>query len=133
VSQLERRHKTRGWLTRGFRSTTRHEPVDDARWIEVCHRDDLVEGLGRPVVIDGLALAVFVTDGDVVVLGNQCAHRDFPIDAGPVLDGCVSCPWHGWRFDLRTGDHLTSFGPRRGLPRYAAMVANDTVWVERTS
>jgi nitrite reductase/ring-hydroxylating ferredoxin subunit len=80
--------------------------------------------------VGGLALAVFATDGEVFAVANQCAHRDVPLDAGLVDAGCVSCPWHGWRFDLTTGEHLTSFGRRQGLLTYPVRIADNTVWVD---
>lgn len=83
------------------------------------------------MVVAGRQLAIFLTDGQVVAVDNQCPHQDVPLDEGLVEGGCVSCPWHGWRFDLTTGEHLTTFGRRRGLTRYRVMVADNQVWVER--
>jgi apoptosis-inducing factor 3 len=115
------------WRRRNDRSTTPRR--DD--WVALCRRDSLVEGRGRPVHVAGLALAVFLSDGQVYATHNQCPHREVPIDDGLVGDGCVSCPWHSWRFDLTTGEHLTAFGRRRGLATYPVLVADNTVWVER--
>jgi nitrite reductase/ring-hydroxylating ferredoxin subunit len=97
----------------------------------VCPLDRLREGEARSVDVGGLSLAVFLSEGRVFALGNRCAHRDFPLDEGTVQDGCVRCPWHGWRFDLATGEHITSFGRRRGLLTYPVRVENNTVWVQQ--
>jgi len=53
-----------------------------------------------------------------------------PIDDGAVSGGSVTCPWHGWRYDLRTGDLLTMFGRRPGLRAYPVEVKDDQVLVE---
>ena len=36
-------------------------------------------------------------------LHDQCAHAGGPLDEGMLVDGCVECPWHGSRFEIRTG------------------------------
>jgi hypothetical protein len=41
-------------------------------------------------------------DGARVRFGTACPHRGGPLDAAPVQDGCITCPWHGYRFDVRT-------------------------------
>jgi nitrite reductase/ring-hydroxylating ferredoxin subunit len=88
----------------------------------LCRFDQLVEGRGRPARAGDRYLAVFLVEGRVHVLDNQCLHVQSPIDGGPVIDNTVRCPWHGWAYDLETGAHLTSFGERPGLRSYAARV-----------
>ena len=70
----------------------------------------------------GIALIV-VDDGDAdpKVLADRCSHRGGPLSEGDVRDGCVTCPWHGSRFDLRSGE------VRRG----PAVVAQPTYQVRR--
>lgn len=109
---------------------TEVEAVGPGDWVAVCRKDSLLDGRGRSVIVDGLSLAVFLSDDQVFAFDNRCPHRDVPVDDGLAVDGCVSCPWHGWRFDLASGNHLTSFGPRHGLTPYPVIVANNTVWVE---
>jgi len=77
-----------------------------------------------------LYLAVFLVDGRIYVLENQCLHVQSPIDGGPIIDGAVRCPWHGWAYDLETGDLLTAFGNRPGLRTYEAMIDEGMVKVE---
>ena len=75
-------------------------------------------------------IAVFDLGATVVAVDNRCVHVGNPIDDGPVDKGCVTCPWHGWRYDLRTGEHLTVFGRRPGLRTYPVRVDGDDVLVE---
>ncbi len=42
-------------------------------------------------------------DGELFAHATQCPHRLGPLADAPVVAGCVSCPWHGYRFDVRTG------------------------------
>jgi phenylpropionate dioxygenase-like ring-hydroxylating dioxygenase large terminal subunit len=60
----------------------------------------------REVVVDGRAVRFLAT----------CPHLGGPLDVAPIDDGCVTCPWHGYRFDLRTGRSADG----RGLGLYLA-------------
>jgi nitrite reductase/ring-hydroxylating ferredoxin subunit len=57
----------------------------------------LVVGAGRD------AVRVIEADGALVAHAVVCPHLGGPLDAAPVCDGVVTCPWHGYRFDVRTG------------------------------
>jgi nitrite reductase (NADH) small subunit len=63
-------------------------------------------------------IALFDLGPRLVAVDNVCLHVGNPIDDGFVSGGCVTCPWHGWRYDLSTGEHLTTFGRRPGLRTY---------------
>jgi nitrite reductase/ring-hydroxylating ferredoxin subunit len=95
----------------------------------LCRTDQLVEGRGRPARVGNIYLAVFLVGGQVYVLDNQCVHVGSPIDGGPIVDGTVRCPWHGWAYDLESGAHLTSFGERPGLRAYRCRIEDGTVMV----
>ncbi len=62
----------------------------------------------------GREVALF-RKGDVVhAIDAQCPHRGGPLDGGDLEDDCVVvCPWHGWRFDIRTGKSPTHPGQVR--------------------
>ena len=95
----------------------------------MCRLDQLVEGRGRPVRAGGRYLAAFLTGGAVHVIDNVCLHVESPLDGGPVVDGTVVCPWHGWRYDLATGQLLTAFGPLPGVRAYPVTVEAGVVSV----
>ena len=84
----------------------------------LCRVDQLVEGRGRPARAGDRYLAVFLVDGRIHVLDNLCLHVGSPIDGGPVRDGVVLCPWHGWSYRLDDGALLTDAGDRPGLRTY---------------
>jgi len=98
-------------------------------WRAVCRRQDVPSDRGWPVRIGDAYIAVFAVDGEIRAVENRCLHVGNPLDDGAVSEGCVTCPWHGWRYDLRTGEHLTMFGRRRGLKTYPVRVEDDQVLV----
>jgi nitrite reductase (NADH) small subunit len=96
----------------------------------VCRRSDIPPGRGWPVRAGELRIAVFNTAAGLRAVENRCLHIGNPIDDGPVSGEVVTCPWHGWRYDLRTGQHLTVFGRRPGLRSFPVRLVGDEVQVE---
>jgi nitrite reductase/ring-hydroxylating ferredoxin subunit len=99
-------------------------------WLAACRLEDIPEDRGWPVRVGGHHLAVFRTEDGLFAVENQCLHVGNPLDDGYVSGGCVTCPWHGWRYDLRTGEHLTVFGRRRGLRTYPVRLEGDQILVK---
>ncbi len=73
------------------------------RWVEVAAADDLANDSAIEVVVEGQILAVFRNGGQLFALDGMCAHQGGPIAQGCVENGCVTCPWHGWQYELATG------------------------------
>lgn len=76
-------------------------------WVEVGRVEDVPLLEGRRVTIDGHRIAVFRTDDAVHALAADCPHAGGPLQDGLVADGCVTCPLHGWRFELSSGSPLS--------------------------
>jgi nitrite reductase/ring-hydroxylating ferredoxin subunit len=55
------------------------------------------------VEINGKALALFNIDGTFYAIDNTCLHRGGPLGEGEVEGDEVSCPWHGWQYNVKTG------------------------------
>lgn len=84
-------------------------------WTSLCDLDELEEGRGKYVEIDGFQLAVFLERGVVNVMDNNCPHAGGNLAAGVVRDGCAVCPWHLWAFHLHNGQ-------LRGAPGVAVTI-----------
>lgn len=77
-------------------------------WIDVLAASDIAEGTGKDVVVGESIVAVFRYEGELFALDALCSHQGGPIADGVIgrdLDGraCVTCPWHGWQYELKTG------------------------------
>lgn len=102
--------------------------MHDAIWTKVCSFAELHEDQGKPVVIDGRKLAVFLVDGSPCVVSDACPHGNALLSQGWVEDGTVECPLHQARFDLRTGRVLC--GPaKQDAQRFEACVRDGGVLV----
>jgi 3-phenylpropionate/trans-cinnamate dioxygenase ferredoxin component len=70
---------------------------------KVAEIKDLPPGTGASVDAGGRTLALFNVDGTLYALDNTCRHRGGPLGEGDLDGAIVTCPWHGWRYDVRTG------------------------------
>ncbi len=77
-------------------------------WTSLCQLDELIEGQGRYVEVDGFRLAVFLVEGEARVIDDICPHAGASLAQGFVDDGCVVCPAHFWTFRLDTGELCNS-------------------------
>lgn len=75
-------------------------------WTAVGRVEDIPLWEGRRVTVGEHRIAVFRTESGVHAVGADCPHADGPLQDGLVADGCVTCPLHGWRFSLLTGEQL---------------------------
>ena len=94
----------------------------------VCRVTDLSPRRGRQVVVEGRELAVFLVDGEVRAYDGLCPHLQGPLGEGYIEDGCLECPWHAWRFDLRTGTGIVN--PSLKLRAYETRIDNGNVVVD---
>ncbi|NLE65693.1 MAG: non-heme iron oxygenase ferredoxin subunit [Elusimicrobia bacterium] len=98
-------------------------------WQKAARRADLKEGHGVPVRVAGRALALFLEEGQVYALRDECTHAGAPLSEGEVRKCRVTCPWHAAQFDIRTGESVGELGynPVRSFP---ARFAGDDVEVD---
>ena len=75
----------------------------DENWIDVAASDQIDEGAAMEVVHQDHILAIFRHAGALYALDGMCAHQGGPLAEGHVDAGCVTCPWHGWQYELATG------------------------------
>jgi nitrite reductase/ring-hydroxylating ferredoxin subunit len=74
-----------------------------AEFVRVAGKADVKPGHGIVAEVNGKTLAVFNVDGAFHVIDNTCTHRGGPLGEGEVEGSVVTCPWHGWEFDIATG------------------------------
>ena len=105
-------------------------PTDPTGFAPVARLAEVPEG--QPLAVEGpggVRLCLVRSAGTVRALRDECTHQAFPLSAGEVLaDGSIMCPWHGARFDCRTGEPLS--GPATdAVPVYDVRVEGEDVYV----
>jgi nitrite reductase (NADH) small subunit/3-phenylpropionate/trans-cinnamate dioxygenase ferredoxin subunit len=73
-------------------------------FITVARLEDLPPGHCRVVDVQGICVALCNVDGVIYALDNTCPHAGGPIGEGRLIGETIMCPWHGWRFNVRTGE-----------------------------
>ncbi len=94
----------------------------------VLHRDALAPGEVTEIIIGGTAIAVVNSDGDYHALSNSCPHAGGPLGEGTMEGSILRCPYHGWTFDVTTGQCQTN--PEVVVPTYQVHVEGDAVCVK---
>jgi nitrite reductase/ring-hydroxylating ferredoxin subunit len=74
----------------------------------VLHADALPEGEVREIIVAGRAIAVANVAGAFHAVTNSCPHAEGPLGEGRMDGPLLTCPQHGWTFDVRTGACITS-------------------------
>lgn len=97
---------------------------------KVCQENEIAEGEGMAVDIDGKMIAVFkCKPGEFHAIDDHCPHMGAPLSSGCVEDGIVTCPWHAWRFRLKDG--VWADNPRIKIGCYPVHVdGNGSVFVQ---
>ena len=72
-------------------------------WVRVAATSDLADNSALEVLAGDTVIALFRVEGELFALDGMCAHQGGPIAEGTVAHGCVTCPWHGWQYELATG------------------------------
>lgn len=77
----------------------------------------------------GPGVAVFnLGNGEFAAIEDNCPHMDAPLHDGVCARGVVTCQWHGWQFDLRTGESLMSENIR--VKRFAVVIEDGALWAD---
>ncbi len=99
-----------------------------AGFVKMATLDELPDGGSKEVEHDGRIYALFNVGGVISAIDGICPHQGGPLADGPLDGTCVTCPWHGWQFDVKTGK--TPINSRITLPVFAVRVEGVDVLVE---
>jgi nitrite reductase (NADH) small subunit len=78
--------------------------------------------------VQGKTIAVANVGGKLYAINNTCLHRGGPLGQGSLTGAVVTCPWHGWGFDVTSG--RLSHNQSAGVSCYRVEVRGDDVFVE---
>ena len=81
-----------------------------SRPVVVAELAELTPGTARVVQVGELEIALYNVDGHIYATENTCCHRGGPLGDGDLDATTITCPWHMWRFDVRTGNCINSPG-----------------------
>jgi nitrite reductase/ring-hydroxylating ferredoxin subunit/DMSO/TMAO reductase YedYZ heme-binding membrane subunit len=102
----------------------------EGAWETICAPGDIGEGRARVAILStGDRVAVFRHQDTLSAISNACAHQNGPLGEGRIIDCLVTCPWHGFQYDVTNGRSPAPFTEM--VPTYAVRIRNGMVQVDR--
>jgi len=95
---------------------------------KVAETGDIPPDSAKVVEVAGKTLALFNAGGTFYAIDNTCLHRGGPLGEGDLEGTTVTCPWHGWRYDVTTGANVLN--PALRVSCYPVRVEGTGVFVE---
>jgi nitrite reductase/ring-hydroxylating ferredoxin subunit/DMSO/TMAO reductase YedYZ heme-binding membrane subunit len=98
-------------------------------WIDVCDVSEMTDGFAKIKLLpDGKRVAVFLMEGQLSAISNACAHQNGPLGEGRIIDCLVTCPWHGFQYNVRNGQSPAPFTEK--VPTYNLRLQGTSVQVD---
>jgi nitrite reductase/ring-hydroxylating ferredoxin subunit len=102
------------------------DSLDD--FIHVCSVAEIPEKRARIVCLGGERVAVFKYDGKISAVSSVCQHQNGPLGEGKIVDGCITCPWHGYQYLPETGASPPPFVEK--VPTFNVRIENGRVLIQ---
>ena len=96
-------------------------------YVDACGVGDIPEKRARIVCLAGERVAIFKYDDKISAVSNVCQHQNGPLGEGKILDGCITCPWHGYQYLPETGASPPPFVEK--VPTFNVRVQNGRVLI----
>jgi len=113
----------------------RERKTDDARlspsgtgYLAACPVEEIPEKYAKVVSVHGERVAIFKFDGKICALSNVCRHQNGPLGEGKIVDGCVTCPWHGYQYLPESGASPPPFTEK--VSTFRTKLADGMVWLD---
>lgn len=105
---------------------------DSGEWAPVGDVAEIEEGFAKIIRLEnGDRVAVFLHQGAFSAISNHCAHQNGPLGEGRIVYGCVTCPWHGFQYDVRNGRSPAPF--TETIPTYNLRLNGSLLEVDVTA
>lgn len=93
---------------------------------KVAGRSELAAGQGKTVQVGDKTVALFNIAGEFCAIDDACAHMGGPLGEGTLSGGVVTCPWHDWKYDVKSGSCLA---PKAQVKVYPVKAEGDDILV----
>ena len=75
-------------------------------FVKVANTSDLAPGKAMTVVVNGKDIALYNVGGEFYATDNTCLHQGGPLGEGMLEGEIITCPWHMWEYNVRTGEKV---------------------------
>ena len=96
-------------------------------WLEVCKISEIEEDRAKIFTVDNERVAIFKYENKLSAIHNVCKHQGGPLGEGKIIDGCITCPWHGYQYLPHNGQSPPPFTEK--VATYQLKLVEDTVYI----
>ena len=96
-------------------------------FVMACTVEDIKEKRARVISLDSERIAIFKYDNNISAVSNVCKHQNGPLGEGRIIDGCITCPWHGYQYLPHNGSSPPPF--KEKVATYKVKVIGREVWI----
>ncbi len=118
-------HLSAGWKEKKREHHTAAPNLEG--YVEVCDVSEIEDDRAKIVFANGENIAIFKYDGKLSAINNVCRHQNGPLGEGKVVDGCVTCPWHGYQYLPHNGQSPPPFTEK--VETYDVKLIGTKIWV----
>ena len=97
-------------------------------YVMVCSVDEIKENRAKVACLDNERIAIFKYGNKVSAVSNVCKHQNGPLGEGKIIDGCITCPWHGYQYLPHNGSSPPPF--KEKVATYKVKVVDGKIWVD---
>lgn len=96
-------------------------------FVLVCNVNEIENSRAKIFCIDKERIAVYKHENKLYAIHNVCKHQGGPLGEGKILDGCITCPWHGYQYLPHNGQSPPPF--KEKVNTYDVQIVDDKVWL----
>ena len=99
-----------------------------AEFVKVAKKSEIPSETGKCVEVKGKEIALFKIGDRIYAMDHICAHQGGPLAEGGLEGKIVTCPWHGWQYDVTTGE--CSFNPSVKQESFKVKEEGEDIFIE---
>lgn len=119
-------HITASW--KEYKSDNRFQSLTQDGFVMACTVEDIKDKRAKVICLGSERIAIFKYDNKISAISNVCKHQNGPLGEGRVIDGCITCPWHGYQYLPHNGSSPPPF--KEKVVTYRVKVLDREVWVD---
>lgn len=116
-------------LTTAFKETNIDATLlkEKEGWLKVCDVSEIEEDRAKIFTVGNERVAIFKYEGKLSAIHNICKHQGGPLGEGKIIDGCITCPWHGYQYLPSNGQSPPPFTEK--VATYELKLIETTVYI----
>ncbi len=96
-------------------------------WILVGNINSIAENRAKIITYQNRSIAIFKYDNKFSAVNNACKHQNGPLGEGKIIDGCITCPWHGYQYRPQDGCSPAPFTEK--VETYDVAIKDNQIWL----